>query len=252
MTDGLLLPPGGGRKIQTMTLKAGAEQSKIWSAFEAEVAPGFDVGAHLHHQAEEVFYVLEGELDLLAAPEGDLPPLRRPAVRHPGHRRRAEPPGRPQPHRQALVWACRRPDPGQPRLRRGHRPRRRLRRGHPRGPDRPAYLAARRLDRRRARRPADPARRQQQRLRPHREDHLSRLRPQVHRHFRDRPQPHLPLLHLLLPRPLRHPRLRRRAAPRRRHRSRRPPRPRRLLHPGPRPHRRRRRPRPGPPPRRSR
>jgi mannose-6-phosphate isomerase-like protein (cupin superfamily) len=66
MTDGLLLPPGGGRRIQTMTLKAGAEQSKIWSAFEAEVAPGFDVGAHLHHQAEEVFYVLEGELDLLA------------------------------------------------------------------------------------------------------------------------------------------------------------------------------------------
>lgn len=25
MTDGLLLPPGGGRRIQTMTLKAGAE-----------------------------------------------------------------------------------------------------------------------------------------------------------------------------------------------------------------------------------
>ena len=49
-----------------MTLKAGAEQSKIWSTFEAEVAPGFDVGAHLHQQAEEVFYVLEGELDLLA------------------------------------------------------------------------------------------------------------------------------------------------------------------------------------------
>jgi oxalate decarboxylase/phosphoglucose isomerase-like protein (cupin superfamily) len=66
MTDGLLLPPGGGRRIQTMTLKAGADQSKIWSAFEAEVAPGFDVGAHLHQQAEEVFYVLEGELDLLA------------------------------------------------------------------------------------------------------------------------------------------------------------------------------------------
>lgn len=72
MTDGLLLPPGGGRRIQTMTLKAGAEQSAIWSAFEAEVAPGFDVGAHLHEQAEEVFYVLEGELDLLAfQPAGD-------------------------------------------------------------------------------------------------------------------------------------------------------------------------------------
>jgi oxalate decarboxylase/phosphoglucose isomerase-like protein (cupin superfamily) len=66
MTDGLLLPPGGGRRMQTMTLKAGAEQSEIWSTFEAEVAPGFDVGAHLHRQAEEVFYVLEGELDLLA------------------------------------------------------------------------------------------------------------------------------------------------------------------------------------------
>ena len=49
-----------------MTLKAGADQSTIWSAFEAEVAPGFDVGAHLHQQAEEVFYVLDGELDLLA------------------------------------------------------------------------------------------------------------------------------------------------------------------------------------------
>ena len=66
MTEGLLLPPGGGRRIQNMTLKAGAEQSRIWSAFEADVAPGFDVGAHLHEDAEEVFYILEGELDLLA------------------------------------------------------------------------------------------------------------------------------------------------------------------------------------------
>lgn len=59
-----------------MTLKAGAEQSKTWSTFEAEIAPGFDVGAHLHQQAEEVFYVLDGELDLLAfhpaaEPNGD-------------------------------------------------------------------------------------------------------------------------------------------------------------------------------------
>jgi mannose-6-phosphate isomerase-like protein (cupin superfamily) len=66
MTDGLLLPPGGGRKIQNMTLKVGAEQSKVFSTFEAEIAPGFDVGAHRHEQAEEVFYVLDGELDLLA------------------------------------------------------------------------------------------------------------------------------------------------------------------------------------------
>jgi mannose-6-phosphate isomerase-like protein (cupin superfamily) len=68
MTDGLLLRPGGGRAIQGagMTLKVGAGQSGVWSAFETVVSPGFDVGAHLHHQAEEFFYVIDGELDLLA------------------------------------------------------------------------------------------------------------------------------------------------------------------------------------------
>ncbi len=49
-----------------MALKVGAERSKNWSVFEAVVSPGFDVGAHLHRDAEELFYVLEGELDLLA------------------------------------------------------------------------------------------------------------------------------------------------------------------------------------------
>lgn len=68
MTDGLLLPPGAGSRIQTagITLKVGAERSASWSVFEADVAPGFDVGAHLHHNVEEVFYVLDGELELLA------------------------------------------------------------------------------------------------------------------------------------------------------------------------------------------
>jgi mannose-6-phosphate isomerase-like protein (cupin superfamily) len=68
MTDGLLLEPGAGRRIQGagMLLKVGAGQSRAWSAFEAEVTPGFDVGAHLHHNAEELFYILDGELDLLA------------------------------------------------------------------------------------------------------------------------------------------------------------------------------------------
>ncbi|MEV6150610.1 cupin domain-containing protein [Nonomuraea sp. NPDC052129] len=68
MTDGLILPPGGGHRLEAagMTLKVGAERSQVFSAFESEVAPGFNVGAHLHHEAEEVFYVLEGELDLLA------------------------------------------------------------------------------------------------------------------------------------------------------------------------------------------
>jgi len=49
-----------------MTVKLGAEESRLWSVFEAVVAPGFDVGAHLHEEAEELFYVLDGELDLLA------------------------------------------------------------------------------------------------------------------------------------------------------------------------------------------
>jgi len=68
MTDGLMLPPGAGRSIAGagMTLKVGADQSTAWSAFEALVTPGFDVGAHLHRQAEEFFFILDGELDLLA------------------------------------------------------------------------------------------------------------------------------------------------------------------------------------------
>ncbi len=68
MTDGLILSPGAGRMITGagMSLKVGAGQSTAWSVFEAEVAPGFDVRAHLHGNAEELFYILDGELDLLA------------------------------------------------------------------------------------------------------------------------------------------------------------------------------------------
>ncbi|MGE5133345.1 MAG: cupin domain-containing protein [Gemmatimonadota bacterium] len=68
MTDGLMLPPGAGRVLPGtgMTLKVGAGQATAWSAFEAEVTPGFDVGAHVHSAAEELFCILDGELDLLA------------------------------------------------------------------------------------------------------------------------------------------------------------------------------------------
>lgn len=67
MTDGLVLPPGAGDPIPGagVTLKVGTEQSTRWSLFEVEVAPGFDVGAHRHREAEELFYILDGELDLL-------------------------------------------------------------------------------------------------------------------------------------------------------------------------------------------
>lgn len=68
MTEGMMLPPGAGSRIASsgMTVKIGAEQSARWSAFEVEVPPGFDVGVHLHRETEELFYVLDGELDLLA------------------------------------------------------------------------------------------------------------------------------------------------------------------------------------------
>lgn len=70
MTDGFAHPPGHGRSIaggvlQAM-LKVGKADTAVASTFEVVVPPGFDVGAHVHTAAEELFYVLEGELDLLA------------------------------------------------------------------------------------------------------------------------------------------------------------------------------------------
>ncbi len=70
MTDGFVLARGGGEPIggggPGMTLKAGVRHAAAASIFETTVGPGFDVGAHLHQTAEEFFYILEGELDLLA------------------------------------------------------------------------------------------------------------------------------------------------------------------------------------------
>jgi oxalate decarboxylase/phosphoglucose isomerase-like protein (cupin superfamily) len=69
MADGLVLPPGAGQPVQgggAMTLKVGANLTGKWSVFETNVGPGFDVGAHRHQEAEELFYILDGELDLLA------------------------------------------------------------------------------------------------------------------------------------------------------------------------------------------
>ena len=67
MTDGLVLAAGEGRKLRTpgMTLKFGADWSKRWSVFEAGFRRG-SLGAHLHREAEELFYILDGELELLA------------------------------------------------------------------------------------------------------------------------------------------------------------------------------------------
>ncbi|MFC5721606.1 cupin domain-containing protein [Streptomyces gamaensis] len=67
---GLIVPPGQGRKLitpaQEVTFKATAADGSAVSIFEVVVPPGFDVGAHVHDHSQEFFYVLEGELDLLA------------------------------------------------------------------------------------------------------------------------------------------------------------------------------------------
>ena len=67
---GLILPPGQGRKLitkaQEVTFKATQEHGSAISIFEVVVPPGFDVGAHVHADSQEFFYVLEGELQLLA------------------------------------------------------------------------------------------------------------------------------------------------------------------------------------------
>ncbi|MER5526022.1 cupin domain-containing protein [Streptomyces sp. NPDC002677] len=69
-TEGLLVPPGHGRVVQSpaqrVTFKVTGTHSRMASTFEVEVPPGFDVGAHVHTRSEELFYVLEGELDVLA------------------------------------------------------------------------------------------------------------------------------------------------------------------------------------------
>jgi oxalate decarboxylase/phosphoglucose isomerase-like protein (cupin superfamily) len=67
VTDGFVIPAGGGdRTGNGNILKVGAKHGAFASAFEVSVFPGFDVGAHLHAEAEEFFFILDGELDLLA------------------------------------------------------------------------------------------------------------------------------------------------------------------------------------------
>jgi mannose-6-phosphate isomerase-like protein (cupin superfamily) len=68
--DGLIVRPGAGRKLTTkaqeVTFKVAGSHGSFVSSFEVVVPPGFDVGAHFHHRSGEFFYVLDGELDVLA------------------------------------------------------------------------------------------------------------------------------------------------------------------------------------------
>ncbi|MET8827875.1 cupin domain-containing protein [Streptomyces sp. NPDC004610] len=81
----LILPPGRGRTVavaaQRVTFKVTGEHSRAASTFEVVVPPGFDVGAHTHTHSEELFYVIEGELEVLAF---------EPLVRTPDHWREWE------------------------------------------------------------------------------------------------------------------------------------------------------------------
>lgn len=68
--QGLMLAPGEGRVIaggpMRATLKVPGGAGALTSTFEMVIQPGFDVGAHVHSRGEELFYVVAGELDLLA------------------------------------------------------------------------------------------------------------------------------------------------------------------------------------------
>src|SRR5256885_1413292 len=66
MSEALFLSRGDGRQIDlgtfSMTLKAGGEDTgELFSLLEAEEPPGFGPPLHIHHDAAEAFYVLEGE-----------------------------------------------------------------------------------------------------------------------------------------------------------------------------------------------
>ncbi len=63
---GFVLQPGEGRRIDLgrfhMSVKAGRDETKgAFSLLEASEPAGFGPPVHIHHDAAEAFYVLEGE-----------------------------------------------------------------------------------------------------------------------------------------------------------------------------------------------
>jgi mannose-6-phosphate isomerase-like protein (cupin superfamily) len=64
--EAFVLAPGEGRSIDLgafgMTVKASRDETDgVFSLLEAEEPPGFGPPLHIHHDAAEAFYVLEGE-----------------------------------------------------------------------------------------------------------------------------------------------------------------------------------------------
>ena len=68
--NGLYIAPGEGKRLvcaaHEVVFKVTGAASRSASSFEVLVPPGFDVGAHLHHRSEELFYIVEGELEFVA------------------------------------------------------------------------------------------------------------------------------------------------------------------------------------------
>jgi quercetin dioxygenase-like cupin family protein len=66
--EGIILQAGEAQGVSLRDTRIDylvtADQSRHCSVFEFSVAPGFDTGAHYHTKIEELFYVLEGELNL--------------------------------------------------------------------------------------------------------------------------------------------------------------------------------------------
>jgi oxalate decarboxylase/phosphoglucose isomerase-like protein (cupin superfamily) len=64
-----MLPPGGGPRIDGggihAVLKASMVDSAYAATFVVTVPPGYDVGAHVHARSQEMFFVIDGQLDVL-------------------------------------------------------------------------------------------------------------------------------------------------------------------------------------------
>ena len=68
--EGVVLAAGEGRHIVggslDATVKMTLDHPALTSTFEVVIGPGSDVGAHVDDRGEEIFYIVEGELDLFA------------------------------------------------------------------------------------------------------------------------------------------------------------------------------------------
>ncbi len=66
----IMLPPGAGRRIVghgiDATVKATMGEGAFAATFEVVVPPRYDVGAHVHGEGAEIFFVISGQLDVLA------------------------------------------------------------------------------------------------------------------------------------------------------------------------------------------